>query len=177
MIYFHIHRFETDFEELSYTLILILYFSVFYSFWYIGIIRSLIKWWKVVSALNPCCLNISINVVYEAQRKVTVSKGTLHPKFIISFLMHEIFKFVQIMTIMDQEWVFIIKKNIELRKLVYRIFDLVMPIVMCGSGIGGGMNFTICWIYLCYNTKVWEYLNYSGRVVIHILNIVYYKLY
>lgn len=52
--------------------------------------------------------------------------------------MHEIFKFVQIMTIMDQAWVFIIKKNIELRKLVYRIFDLVMPIVMCGSGMGGG---------------------------------------
>lgn len=52
--------------------------------------------------------------------------------------MHEIFKFVQIMTIMDQEWVFIIKKNIELRKLVYRTFDLVMPIVMCGSGMGGG---------------------------------------
>lgn len=81
-------------------------------------------------------MNISINVVYEAQRKVTVSKGTLHPKFIISFLMHEIFKFVQIMTIMDQEWVFIIKKNIELRKLVYRIFDLVMLLVMCGSDIG-----------------------------------------
>lgn len=55
--------------------------------------------------------------------------------------MHEIFKFVQIMTIMDQEWVFIIKKNIELRKLVYRIFDLVMPIVMCGSGMGGGDEF------------------------------------
>lgn len=98
-IFSYIHRFETDFEELSYTLILILYFSVFYSFWYIGIIRSLIKWWKVASAINPCSLNISINVVYEAQRKVTVSKGTVHPKFIISFLMHGIFKFVQIMTV------------------------------------------------------------------------------
>lgn len=54
---------------------------------------------KVASAINPCSLNISINVVYEAQRKVTVSKGTLHPKFIISFLMHGIFKFVQIMTV------------------------------------------------------------------------------
>lgn len=32
---------------------------------------------KVASALNPCSLNISINVVYEAQRKVTVSKGML----------------------------------------------------------------------------------------------------
>lgn len=67
---------------------------------------------KVASAINPCSLNISINVVYEAQRKVTVSKGTLHPKFIISFLMHGI------------------------RKLVYRIFDLVMLLVMCGSDIG-----------------------------------------
>lgn len=54
---------------------------------------------KVASAINPCSLNISMNVVYEAQRKVTVSKGTLHPKFIISFLMHGIFKFVQIMTV------------------------------------------------------------------------------
>lgn len=27
---------------------------------------------KVASAINPCSLNISMNVVYEAQRKVTV---------------------------------------------------------------------------------------------------------
>lgn len=31
---------------------------------------------NVASAINPCSLNISINVVYEAQRKETVSKGT-----------------------------------------------------------------------------------------------------
>lgn len=170
MIYFHIHRFETDFEELSYTLILILYFSVFYSFWYnyrhysffdkmMERIDEVHKLTKVASAINPCSLNISINLW-------SVSKGSLHSKFIIlSFLMHRIFKFVQIGTILDQEWVFIIKKIIELTKLVYRIFDLVMPIVMCGYIMWG------------YNTKVWEYLNYSGRVVIHILNIVYYKLY
>lgn len=141
-IFSYIHRFETDFEELSYTLILILYFSVFYSFWYnyrhysffdkmMERIDEVHKLTKVASAINPCSLNISINVVYEAQRKVTVSKGTLHPKFIISFLMHGIFKFVQIMTVG-----FHYKKIIELRKLVYRIFDLVMLLVMCGSDIG-----------------------------------------
>lgn len=45
--------------------------------------------------------------------------------------MHGIFKFVQIMTVGFHN-----KKIIELRKLVYRIFDLVMPLVMCGSYIG-----------------------------------------
>lgn len=77
------------------------------------------------------------------------------------------------------QWVFIIKKIIELRKLVYRIFDLVMPLVMCGSGMGGGedvVNFTIYWICLCYNTKVRECFNYSGEVVIHILHIVYLNI-
>lgn len=100
-IFSYIHRFETDFEELSYTLILILYFSVFYSFWYnyrhYSFFDKMME--SCVCYINPCSLNISINVVYEAQRKVTVSKGTLHPKFIISFLMHGIFKFVQIMTV------------------------------------------------------------------------------
>lgn len=117
---------------------IVIYFNinfVFFSILFILIYRHYSFFDKMMEScvcyINPCSLNISINVVYEAQRKVTVSKGTLHPKFIISFLMHGIFKFVQIMTVGFHN-----KKIIELRKLVYRIVDLVMLLVMCGSDIG-----------------------------------------
>lgn len=104
-IFSYIHRFETDFEELSYTLILILYFSVFYSFWYIGIIRSLIKWWneltKSINSWNLSCV-CSQSMQFEHFNECRLrcaAKGDRVTKFIISFLMHGIFKFVQIMTV------------------------------------------------------------------------------